>query len=434
MIMQPIKRTNTMDLSEKLHIIKKEQALVVAHNDQHIKRNVRLPGIPNKVLAIIGIRRAGKTSFVASQISNLLKNGIEEDQILYINFEDDRLRPFEQSLLSGLIDLFYELHPKNYDRRCYLFFDEIQNIPDWALVIRRMYDTKNAQIMVTGSSAKMLSREIATSMRGRSLSTEMWPFSFDEYLNFYSVPLTLDSPNKQSIDHYRLHLIRYLRVGGFPESLTSPKDNRHFLLQDYVKVVLLRDIIDRHQIHNLNAIEYFTRFMLSNMSGSLSINKFFNDLKSQGYKIGRATLYAYLQHIEDAYLAFTIEIYAESMRKRSVNPKKIYTIDPGLSAAYTLSISDNFGPAFENLVYLDLRRKGCHEINYYLTEKRYEVDFIARTRNGEQRLIQVAWDTSDPKTMEREQRALDAAMAETGIEGEIITPEKYLTRATWLHE
>ena len=197
---------------------------------------------------------------------------------------------------------------------------------------------------------------------------------------------------------------------------------------------MLRDIIERHNIANKTMIEYCTGFLLRNMSGTLSVNKLFNDSKSKGYQVGRATLYEYMQHIEDTYLAFTIEIYAQSMRKRSVNPKKIYTIDPGLSAAYTLSISDNFGPAFENLVYLDLRRKGCNEINYYLTEKRYQVDFIARTRNGEQRLIQVAWDTSDPKTTEREQRALDAAMAETGIEGEIITPEKYLTRTTWLHQ
>src|SRR3990167_6976241 len=198
------------------------------------------------------------------------------------------------------------------------------------------------------------------------------------------------------------------------------------LLQDYVNVVIFRDIVERYGINNIRLIKYMIKTMLKNVGTSFAVNKFYNDLKSQGFSVSKTTIHDYLGYIEDAYLAFTVPLYSESIRKVHSNPRKIYAIDSGLINAYTLSLSKNYGHLFENLVYLDLRRRG-HEIYYYLTNERYEIDFISKDKSGNLHLCQVVWDDSNPETMERETRALRIAEKELGIKGKIITPAVYLS-------
>jgi hypothetical protein len=164
--------------------------------------------------------------------------------------------------------------------------------------------------------------------------------------------------------------------------------------------------------------------LIKNVGSHFSINKFFNDLKSQGFSIGKMTLHGYLDHIEDAYLLFTVPLYSESVRQTQTNQKKIYAIDTGLVNAYVPHYTSNEGHFFENLIYLDLRRKG-HEIYYYLTHSRYEVDFLSRDRMGKFNLFQIVWDTSDPETFTTKKRALTEAETELGIQGQIITRENY---------
>lgn len=423
-----------MEINKILDFLRMDQLARVEASTKNTDRDIPLIQVSDLVSAIIGMRRTGKTSYLQQLIRERLAQGVSMDQILYLNFEDDRIKPYSQEKLARLVDTFYESNPENYQKRCYLFLDEIQVIPEWAQVIRRLHDTKDAEIVITGSSAKMLSKEIHTSMRGRSIATEMWPFSFDEYLKSHDVKSISKHPGEREYFEHFKHLEYYLTNGGFPGVMALDQTAHSLLLQEYVDLVMLRDVIERHHITGQAMAKYCAHFMLQNMSGIFSINKMFNDLKSQGHKASRASLSEYIEHIEDAYLAFTLEIYSPSMRKRATNPKKIYTIDSGLSKAFSLSFSPNYGPAFENLVYLDLRRMNCYEINYYLTEQRYEVDFLARTRLGERRLIQVVWETNDPATMERKRRALEIAEKETGIPGEIITPEKYIRKETWLHQ
>ena len=145
-----------------------------------IPREITLPSIPNKINVIIGMRRTGKTYFLLQEIKIFEIKRLS--QVLYLNFEDDRLLPLTAPKLGELIDAFYSLHPENHDKTCYFILDEIQNVPQWEITIRHFLDTKKVNIKLTGSSAKLLSKEIATSLRGRSIATEMWPFSFKEYL------------------------------------------------------------------------------------------------------------------------------------------------------------------------------------------------------------------------------------------------------------
>ncbi len=390
-----------------------------------VHRDIQFPKAPNKIKVAIGMRRVGKTYFLYQHILNMLQTGINPTSILFINFEDDRLLPLNEQKLAKLVDAFYAIYPENHDRKCYLFFDEIQNVDNWPLVIRRLHDSKNVEIFLTGSSAKLLSKEIATNLRGRSIAIEIWPYSFSEFMRAKKIVIERSLYDKKTQDKLTHAFQSYLSEGGFPEVISYSADTRQQTLQDYVDIVIYRDIIERHKIKHPTLIKYMILSMIHNVSKPFTIRKLYNDLKSQGYQIGKEALYEYADHIEDAYLAFSVSIYDRSIRKVQSNPKKLYAIDSGMVRALTLDYENDLGRLFENIIYLDLRRLGC-KINYYLTHERYEIDFLIQTARGNKKLFQVAWKTQDKSTLEREQRALQAAMNELKIEGELITLDSYL--------
>src|SRR3990167_1281676 len=182
-----------------------------------IPRDIHFPTADNKIKVAIGMRRAGKTSFMFQTIQSLLKKNIPVSQILYINFEDDRLMPLTREKCAQLIEAFYTLYPDNHNQRCYLFLDEIQMAPDWAIIVRRFHDSKNVDIYLSGSSAKLLSKEIHTSLRGRSLSTEIWPLCFKEFLVAKKADIETDLFSQKVQDQLRQYFHEYLLSGGFPE-------------------------------------------------------------------------------------------------------------------------------------------------------------------------------------------------------------------------
>lgn len=390
-----------------------------------VPRTAAFPNVENKINVAIGMRRAGKTYFVYEKIMQLLDAGVALSEILYINLEDDRLLPLSINKLANLLDGFYSMYPENHEKKCYFFLDEIQNVDDWAIVIRRFFDSKKVAIFLTGSSAKLLSKEIATSLRGRSLATEIWPYDFNEYKLAINSLVNTALYSAKTRDKLMQVFRQYLDLGGFPEVVFYDRSVRDQTLQDYVSIVTFRDIIERYNITNLSVIKYMITVMLGNVAKLFSINKFYNDLRSQGYKVGKDSLYDYAQYLEDAYFLFSVPLYSESIRKVQSNPKKIYAIDTGLVRAMTFDPGKDLGRLFENLIYLDLRRRGF-EIYYYLTSDRYEVDFLVQTRKGEKELIQVTWDMTDVETKKREERALAVAMSELNIPGQIITVDSYL--------
>jgi predicted AAA+ superfamily ATPase len=391
-----------------------------------IPRQAHFSEVPNKILAAIGIRRSGKTVFLLQKIQALLDKKVPLTSILYINFEDDRLTFSDPRTFGAFLDGFYTVYPENHDRVCHFFLDEIQNVTGWATVLRRFLDSKSIRIYITGSSAKLLSREIATSLRGRSLAIEIWPFDFIEYLKKLNYEaLIAQWKTKKVQDQLDMLITQYLKIGGFPEVISLDPSDRHRILQDYVDVVVFRDIVERYQITNLVLIKYMIKVLLKNAGSLCSVHKLYNDLKSQGFSLSKTTLHQYISYVEDAYLLFMVPLYSESIRKTQSNPRKVYAVDSGLVHAYSFSLEENKGHAFENLIYLDLRRHQ-HEIYYYLTHDRNEVDFFTRDSLGKLHLYQVAWDIADKATYEREERALKQAEKELGIQGEIITPETYM--------
>lgn len=388
-------------------------------------RQASFPEAKNLIKVATGMRRVGKTYFMFQKILELLAQDVPLESILYINFEDDRLLPMDYKAMGKLIDEFYTLYPENHDRLCYLFLDEVQNIPDWAIVVRRFFDSKKVQIYLTGSSAKMLSTEIATSLRGRSLATEMWPYSFTEYLSAHDIEMPKPPFGKRALDEMRKHLLTYFQIGGFPAvQFLSPAEHQD-TLKGYVDTVIFRDIVERHKITNMALLRYMVNALLKTVASPFSINKFHKDITSQGHKISKDTLYSYLSYIEDTYLMFTVPHYTESVRLMQTMPKKIYAIDNGLLIANTFNMTDNYGKMLENLVYLDLRRQG-KEVFYYKTKSGFEIDFVAASRGAKPELIQVVWDREDATALQREERALAEAKTELGLQGKIIDFASYL--------
>lgn len=391
-------------------------------------RLTTLPEASNLARVVIGMRRSGKTYLLFQEMQRLVAAGVDRGHILYVNLEDDRLQPLAPGALDSMLETFYRLNPVARSEGAYLFLDEIQAVAGWPRFARRVLDTESARLYVSGSSAKMLSTEVATEFRGRGYAVELLPFSFAEALLYAGVELPTSVPGSRSRSRLEAAFADYLRAGGFPDVQALAEDERIQVLQDYVQLVLLRDIIDRHEVRNVHAVRSFALSLLQSSGSLTSVNKVANDLRSRGIAVGKDTLYAVLDHLADAFLLFTVPIFNRSLRTREANPRKVYAIDPGLAFAVAHAGVSNLGARLENAVYLELRRRlhGTRDgvISYYSTKTGHEVDFIVgdpETGHATQ-LVQVCTDLAQVDTRQREVRALEAAMGEIGLrEGTIVT-------------
>ena len=378
------------------------------------RSSVHIPDIPNKAKAIVGMRRTGKTSFLFQKMSEAIASGTPRERLVYFSFEDERLADLNVRDLHLIIENYYRRFPEFRGKQeVTFFFDEIQLVDGWEQFVRRIMDSEMVDIYLSGSSSKLLSREVATSMRGRAVEATVYPFSFAETLLYGKKTIPSDPGNISSRQHNSLEndLEKYLMNGGFPEAQgLAPRDHRH-LLQGYVDIVLLRDIAERHQLTNLPVIRWLTRQLLANAGGPFSANKFHRDLESQKIRSSVNGLLKIFKHMEDAFLIHGVPIEAGSERKRQVNPIKTYPIDPSLIHAFDRSGRTNTGHALENVILIELLRRDA-EITWVRTPAGYEVDFLARYPDGEIDLIQVAANIQSPETFQRETRALlDAASA-----------------------
>jgi uncharacterized protein len=377
------------------------------------RRQVPMTLLPGKAQAVIGMRRAGKTCFLFQQMQERLEQGIPRERLVYLNFEDERLPGLEADALTFLLDEYYRTHPGVRGRdKVTLCLDEVQLVRGWESFVRRILDSEKVEVFLSGSSAKMLSQEVATSMRGRALEIIIHPFSFRELLAHQSVPVPEDvtalTPAKRS--RVEKALADYLSGGGFPETLGLPLDARSRLLQSYVDVAMLRDVVERHQVANVTALRFLVRHLLAHAGSPFSVQKIHNFLTTQGMPVAKNTLHELLAHLEDAFLVRTVWMEASSERQRMVNPRKAYPIDTALIALYDRTGRANLGHALETLVLLELERRRS-ATTWVRTPAGYEIDFLARHADGRHELIQVCADASDPDTAERELRALTDAAA-----------------------
>jgi len=369
---------------------------------------------PGKATAIIGVRRGGKTTLLHQIRAERLSAGVSREQLPYINFEDERLADFTVRDFSVLIEEYYRRFPAFRGRETVTWcFDEIQVVPGWERFLRRLLDTEKVEIFVSGSSAALLSREIATSMRGRAWEVVLFPFSFEEYLrhNGTDLPLGWDMPVAAERTRLQSALRSYLVSGGFPEAQGLDEASRLKLLSDYVDVAILRDVVERHNVSNVASLRWLVRHLLGNPGGLFSIERFYRALKAQGLTVSRDTLHQLLGYLEDCFLVRLTWMEASSERQRMVNPRKAHPVDPGLIEVFDRSGRANLGHALESAVRIELERRRA-DVRYYRTQEGYEVDFLVRWVEGGESLIQIAADLSDSGTRDREVRALMAASGE----------------------
>jgi len=360
-------------------------------------RDISIPLNSNKIISVIGARRVGKTYFLFSLIKKLReKKG--NDKIVYLNFEDDRLFPLTLSDMNSFVEAYYELYPQNKKKTVYFFFDEIQIVEKWEMFIRRIYDSEKCKIFLTGSSSKLLSKEIATSLRGRTITYEIFPYSFKEYLSLKGVSYDYySSSNKAKIVNiYK----EYFQWSAYPELLTQNEIEKQKIVNEYLNLIIYKDIVERYKVTNLFLVKYLINFFLSNTANLMSITKIYHDIKSQGIKISKDSIFQYLEYLEDAFILFSVKISSENIREVQRNPRKIYCIDNALTDA--VSIENNLGRKFENLVFLELRRRGLY-ISYFKNTN--EVDFVFK-ENRKTRLINASYSIANKTTRDREVKSL----------------------------
>jgi hypothetical protein len=381
-----------------------------------VPRNARLAQVSGKIDVVVGMRRSGKTYFCNQVMQELLGGGMAKTRILYLNFEDERLLPLNVDDLRAIPDTYFRLYPDHKKRECWFFFDELQRIEGWEMFCRRLLDNEKVRLVLTGSSARLLSTEIATSLRGRSLTTEMFPYDFQEYLRVHD----LDADSGTRVDSARrAHLekaaIDYVLQGGFPEVQHQRDDVAAEILQQYVDLVLFRDVVERHSVSNTVPLRHLLRQILGAVGNRFSVNKFYNTLRSQGISCTKHTLYEHLDQLADAYLLYQVPIHSMSEKVRTVNPRKVYVVDSGLAAGSALYGRQDYGALLENAVFMHLRRSR-QQIEYVLNKDGTEVDFLATRRDGNRMLVQASWSISAEETREREFRALNLAMDELGMD------------------
>ncbi len=379
------------------------------------RRDTNCLPLEGKARAVIGMRRAGKTTFLYQCLADRLASGIKRDRLVYFNFEDERLGSLVSEDLGVILEEYYRAFPQ-YRRaaRITWCFDEIQVVPGWERFVRRVMDEENVEVFLSGSSARMLSREVATTMRGRALETIITPFSFREFARDRGTEWQSNRHlmGAAETSAWLAHFDDYLKIGGFPEAGRMETERECvFLLQGYVDTVLLRDVLERHGISNLVALRAFVRQLLRQAATLLSVRKVHADFHSRGIGVSKETLLAMLAHLEDAFLVFTLPVASRSERRQQVNPKKLYLADHGLAQAFSPAMGMDRGRLIENLVACELMRES-RDLAYVKTQDGREVDFLATAYDGTERLIQVASDISEPSTFKRELLALQSAATE----------------------
>ena len=382
-----------------------------------------LASVPRRIVAVTGFRRVGKTYLLYETIKKLL-DGCGRDCVIYINFDDERIperTEFLTELIPTIIEVFGKL-PR------YLFLDEIQNIPGWSKWVRRVYDTEDIQIVITGSSSRLSSRELPTELRGRGIEVHVFPLSFEEFLKFKKVDMDMNllphAPKQRSL--LLSMLGEYIEYGGMPEVILAERARKEDILQEYYRTMLMRDVVERFNIKNEGALKALLRLLIN--SKSYSISKLHNTLKSIGYSVGKTTLLNYVGYVESAYFIHSLPIFSYKIKDQLQYPRKVYFIDNGFITALSTKFSKDMGRKMENLVAMELLQRiwgGEIDLYYWKDVQGREVDFVIKEGERVKELIQVTYASGRDEIERREIKALEKAGEELRCKNKTIITWDY---------
>lgn len=376
-------------------------------------REMRLPLDGGRIVTITGIRRCGKSSLLGLTMNSLLESGVPRERILYVGFDDERFLTISPENFDELLQAYREMYPTTSLQDVYMFFDEIQLVQGWELFVLRVYKNYCKHIFITGSTANMLSEEMASALRGWPDEYREYPLNFDEYLSFRNIQA--DKYSEEGKAMMASAFREYCEEGGFPEVVCAKsKSEKIKILQSYFSTMLLRDMIEHYHIGtSVAVVRYLLKRVMNNLTKPTSINNIYNDLKSQGLRVSKDSLYLWLDYACNIFMFYKVQKYTKSLVKQNSAPSKYYIADIAMRNAVLLPESEDTGKALENIVYLNLRRSmgGEDRISYFYEQK--ECDFVVQRGDRVTELIQVCWNLNEENT-EREVGGLLAASKETG--------------------
>lgn len=371
----------------------------------------------NMIVTMIGVRRSGK-SFILRQAAKSIAQKASKENTLLINFEDSRLAEQGAGVLNEIFDAYTQnMKPTSIP---YVLLDEVHRIKGWERWARTMHELRKAHIIVTGSTSKIIGRELGTLLTGRHLDITVLPLGFREFLSFKRI----DAETLLDVARNRLEinaaLEEYMRFGGFPEvALTKMKDE---LLRAYFEDVMEKDVGQRYAIRKIEDLRKLAKFYLTNNSSPHT-----NNSAAKFLEISAVTVEKFFGYLEEAFLLFCVKRFSFSFKEREKSARKVYAIDVGLSNAMGFRFSERYGQTAENVVAVELRRRSLEqfgmEIYYWHDPSGKEVDFVIKTRESTYELIQVCWDISSPKTKKREISALLKAMDAFKVKSGLIITE-----------
>ncbi len=394
-----------------------------------VPRELVLPVDSGKVVSVSGVRRSGKTFLLLALAKRLVESGVPRERIVYVNFDDPRLLPASALDFEVLREACRELSLEPGREPMYMLLDEVQQAEDWELGVRRLHDTREFRVFVTGSSSRMLSSDIATSLRGRGMNFELLPFSPAEFLVARGV--NVDARTAYSRRRFEVQRLmqEYFVYGGFPEVVLAGEETlKQRILKEYVETMFVRDLVERNRVRNPGAMRELFRFLVTNVSSPFSANAFWKWLRN-AHPLTKRTLLSYVSCLEESGLVFLVRKFSHSLKEQNLRPRKAYVVDSGLRTVYGLSFSQDKGRVLENAVFLQLRRQQTRSplmgLYYWQNGRGREVDFVVTEGRRVTRLIQVSLDPREFGVREREVEPLVAAMQEFRIKDGLVLTDSY---------
>lgn len=392
------------------------QSIIALHQEEiplslH-ERSLQLPLNKQRIVTVTGVRRCGKSSLLHLTINRLLASGVDKEQILYIGFDDERLANMDVSDFDEILQAYRLMYPDRPLSSVYMFFDEIQIVKGWELFVLRVYKSYCKNVYVTGSTAQMLSGEMSSALRGWPDEYTEYPLSFKEFIAFKGVKANRYTEEGAAL---MANMFKsYLLTGGFPQAvLANVETERVKLLQAYFNTMLFRDMIEHYNISaSPSVVRYFLKRVFNNITKPSSVNNIYNDLKSQGLKLSKDSLYQWLDYACNIFLLHKVPKYSKSIIKQSTSLSKYYVVDFALAKSVLLPQSEEKGKALENTVYMHLARHLNENEQIYYFNEGAECDFVIANDEGVKELIQVCWELDEFNTP-RECGGLCAASAAT---------------------
>lgn len=392
------------------------QSLITLHQEEFpydlIEREMLLPIDSKNIITVTGVRRCGKSSQLKLVINRLIGAGVPKERILYIGFDDERFAMMKADDFDDILIGYREMYPRQSLKDVYMFFDEIQLIDGWELFVLRVYKNYCQNIFITGSTAKMLSEEMASALRGYPDEYRQQPLSFTEYLKFKKINANKYSEDGAAIikDAFK----QYCQDGGYPKAvLTEEKSEKTKLLQSYFNTMLFRDLMEHYKISTSPSIvRYFLKRIMENLTKPTSIHNIYNELKSMGMKVSKDHLYEWIEYACQVYLFSRVPKYTHSLVKETSLPAKYYMADVGMRNAVLMPQSIDEGKALENVVFNRIYSTLKEEDRIFFYNEGVECDFVIVRSGHVDELIQVCWQL-DKGNYVREFDGLVAASSAT---------------------